>query len=314
MCASITTTNDEIMSTSFQAQEYFPFDSDSIGVFCCKNAVFGFTPLTSHPLHPLNDFISDITCHGIPQPKLSHIGHLPMNVDASVLPTPTATIHNAARTPPNEHEKDVAKRCIVLVEYYPQAQEQENRIVLPTLVTGGPVYGRVGQRVWIGRAYKIASADKDTQEEVDMGVFKADNGDMGAGGAAECMRTTGNEKQKWIWDWQPATGNEVVEATRAIIGPIDLCSDSPWDTPFGVERQAWECTKCSEDQPGVGQKPRKKWTFVLHWKRMKSEQACVLKGRGGKVKMESTKEGGLKTARRVYCWDEDGSSSNWRFL
>ena len=111
------------------------------------------------------------------------------------------------------------------------------------------------------------------------------------------MRTTGNEKQKWIWDWQPATDNEVVEAIRTIIGPIDPCFNSPWDTSFGVERQARKCTKCSEDQPGVGQKPRKKWTFVLHWKRVKSEEVCGLKGRGGKVKMESTREGGLKAAK-----------------
>lgn len=150
-------------------------------MFCCKNAVFGFIPLNSHPLHPLNDFISDITYHSFPQPKLSHIGRLFMNVDASVLPTPTATIPNAACTPLSEPEKNVAKKCIVLVEYHPQSRDQENRTVLPTLVTGGPVYGRVGQSAWIGRAYKVASTDKDTQEEVEMGVFKTDNDDVGAG-------------------------------------------------------------------------------------------------------------------------------------
>lgn len=204
---------------------------------------------------------------------------------------------NAACTPLSEPEKDVAKKCIVLVEYYPQSRNQEGRVVLPTLVTGGPVYGRVGQRVWIGRAYKVVPANKDTQEEIEIGVFKTDDNDKQADGAAECNRRTGNEKQNWIWDWQPATDKEVVKATRAIMGPIHPGFNSPLDTPFGVERQAWECTKCSEDHPGVGQRPRKKWTFVLHWKRVKSENVSGSKGRGGKVKMESMKEDGLKAAK-----------------
>ena len=36
---------------------------------------------------------------------------------------------------------------------------------------------------------------------------------------------------------------------------------------------------------------------ALQWKRAKIEKVCGLKGRDGKVKVKSTKEGGLKAAK-----------------
>ena len=53
-----------------------------------------------------------------------------------------------------------------------------------------------GRGCGLDRAFKVASTDKETQEEVGIAIFKTGNDDMGADGAAECMRTTGNEKQK----------------------------------------------------------------------------------------------------------------------
>lgn len=239
--------------------------------------------------------MDDAKIHGAPQTQKSHISRPPMKVN----PVDVSMVDKLPTAPLCTLEMNVVKKCIVLIEYYPQSTNQENRLVLPTLVTGGPVYGRVGQRVWIGHAYKLVHPDLAILEgEVDIGIFKSPEHPKSKQVEMNNFqpvpaRLKGGNKVELMWDWEPATDNEVVEATRAIMGTINPLFNATLETPDGVQTQSWECTKCSEGEPRVGQGPRKKWTFVVHYRQLRTEKvrSSKMEGRKVKAKKEPAEDG-----------------------
>lgn len=76
--------------------------------------------------------MDDVKIHGAPQPQKSHISRYPLNVNLVEVSKADRLSTESLCT----LEMNAIKKCIVLIEYYPQSTYQENRVVLPTLVTG----------------------------------------------------------------------------------------------------------------------------------------------------------------------------------
>lgn len=258
--------------------EYFSFHSDFTRTFCCDAAVLGYKPLSTST-HALNDFIADIKTCGEPRrlidgTKWQTHERDSYNVAADEIMSfvskgPSALKPNSKMS---DQEKGVLQKCIVLVEYFPQSRnESVKKPKMPSMWFGRPLYGRQGQKVWVGRSHPESDEMRTRRaaEVYERSLQEA----PGIGEAGERIAFDGEKEQRLSWDWLPGNESEVVQATDQI---WNKSREGMVDTKEGVWAQSWECTKCSEGKERPGS-PRKKWRFVVYYKNIDMKRASASK-------------------------------------
>lgn len=261
--------------------EYFSFHSDFTRIFCCDEAVSGYNSLRP-TTHALNDFITDIKTCGEPRrlidgTKWQTHERKSYNAPADGILRLMSELPSAPKWKSkvkllSTHEEGVLEKCIVLVEYFPQSRnESGKRPGMPSMRFGRPLYGRQGQKVWVGRAYPESDEMRARREAEE--YEKSLRETPGIGEAGERVAVDGEKEQRMSWDWQPGNDSEVVQATSQI---LENSREGVVDTKKGVWAQSWECTKCSEGRERPGN-PRKKWRFAIYYKNVPVNRSTPLK-------------------------------------